>query len=252
MTRIHKALALAACVVASVATAAVPEGVFRASALNGIPFRNAKGEDLGKLNDLVVNKDGKIVYGVLSYGGVAGVGDKLFAVPTSHLALGDVPGNPAKKQITVSVDKSQLETTPGFNEKDLPTQPSPVFMGRDTTRDTVTGRKTEEPEVWRVSKITGMSVKNRAGENLGKINDVMVSLKDAKVVFAALAYDVAGTTTAKYFAVPWEAMEVKSVTGKPTDVSMVLDVPRSTLDAAPGYDKNNWPGEPDTKMFKRK
>jgi sporulation protein YlmC with PRC-barrel domain len=257
MTCIHRAFALAACVTVAVGVAAVadeaakgnlPEGVFRASALNGIAFRNAKGEDLGKLNDLVVNKEGKIVYGVLSYGGVAGVGDKLFAVPTSQLAVGDMPGNPKKKQFTVSVDKSQLETTPGFNEKDLPSQPSAVFMS--TARDT--SRGAASTDLWRVSKITGMAVKNTTGEDLGKVNDVMVSLKNAKVVYVALAYGSTLAGTAKYFAVPWDALEMKALTGKTTDVTFVLDVSKATLDASAGYDKNDWPTEADTKMFKRK
>ena len=261
MTYMHRAFALAACAAVAVGVAAAaedaakstaPDVVFRASALYGIPFRNAKGEDLGKLNDLVVNKEGKIVYGVLSYGGVAGVGDKLFAVPASQLALGDMPGNAKKKQFTVSVDKSQLETTPGFNEKDYPTQPSPVFMARDGARDTAAGRRGEHPDQWRVSKITGMAVKNTAGESLGKVNDVMVSLKGAKVVYVALAYGSTLAGSAKYFAVPWDALELKSLSGKPTDVTFVLDVTKATLDSASGYDKNSWPTEADAKMFKRK
>src|SRR6187402_2831545 len=106
MTRMHRVLALSACVALSALAVAaadeaaksrIPEGIFRASALNGIPFRNSKNENLGKLEDLVVNKDGKIVYGVLSHGGVAGVGDKLFAVPPAQLVLTDMPNNKDKK-----------------------------------------------------------------------------------------------------------------------------------------------------------
>src|SRR5437773_8717450 len=102
MNRMQRVFALTACVaVAALAVAAadeaakskIPEGIFKASALNGIPFRNAKNENLGKLEDLVVNKDGKIVYGILSHGGVAGVGDKVFAVPPSQLVLTDMPNN---------------------------------------------------------------------------------------------------------------------------------------------------------------
>jgi sporulation protein YlmC with PRC-barrel domain len=259
MNHVQRVFALMTCAVVAAGTALaaddaaranVPAGVFRASALESIPFRNAKGEHLGKLEDLVVNKDGKIVYGVLSYGGVAGVGDKLFAVPPSQLALGDMPGNTSKKQFTVNVDKSQLETTPGFNEKDLPTAASPVFMAHDSTRDAGAGKA--DTDLWRVRKITGMTVKNTAGEDLGKVNDVMVSLKDAKVVYVALAYGSTLTGNAKYFAVPWNALELKTLTGKPSDVTFVLDVAKSALDTAAGFDKNNWPTEPDTRMFRRK
>src|SRR5439155_4179558 len=57
----------------------VPDAVFKASPLYGIPFSNANNESLGKLSDIMVDEKGRIVYGVMSHGGVAGVGDKLFA-----------------------------------------------------------------------------------------------------------------------------------------------------------------------------
>jgi sporulation protein YlmC with PRC-barrel domain len=253
---IHRALALAVGAALAVGTAQaqdpprVPEGVFRASALKGIAVRNAKNEDLGKMNDLVVNKDGKIVYGVLSYGGLAGVGDKLFAVPPDQLALGKAPGGDGL-QFTVNAAKSQLETTPGFNEKDYPLTPSPVFAGGAKPDDTARAGDAKD-QLFRLSSLMGLNVKNTAGEGVGEVNDVMVSLKDGKVVYAALQYGSRLGGTAKYFAVPWEAFEVKSLTGDPGKTTFVLDVPKATLESNPGYDRNNWPTAPNTTLFKKK
>lgn len=257
MNRMHHVFALTLCaaVAAGVVAAAdeaaksqIPEGIFKASALIGIPFRNAKNESLGKLDDLVVNKDGKIVYGILSHGGVAGVGDKLFAVPASQLVLGDMRGNPEKKQFTVNVDKSVLDNNPGFNEKDLPSTPSAIFMPSGTSL----AASPATTELWRIRKLTGMNVKNTAGEDIGKVGDIMVSLKNAKVVYSWMSYGSRLTGTAKYFAVPCDAMELKSLTGKPSDVNFVVDVSRSALDSAAGHDKDHFPSEPDKTIFKRK
>ncbi|HTK74290.1 MAG TPA: PRC-barrel domain-containing protein [Gemmataceae bacterium] len=259
MNRMHRmfvltaGVALAALAVAAADEAAksqIPAGVFRASALEGIAVRNAKNENLGKLEDLVVNKDGKIVYGVLSHGGVAGIGDKLFAVPPSQLVLTDMPNNRDKKEFLVSVDKSVLDGNPGFNEKDLPTAPSSVFTAGGSSRDAGAGHASKE--LLRVRKVIGMNVKNTSGEDLGKVDDVMVSLKDAKIVYAWLSHGSRLTGSAKYFAVPWDAMEMKSLTGKPTDVNFVLDVTKATLDSAAGHAKDPFPSEPDRQMFKRK
>jgi len=258
MTRMNRVLALSACVALSALAVAaadeaaksrIPEGIFRASALNGIPFRNSKNENLGKLEDLVVNKDGKIVYGVLSHGGVAGVGDKLFAVPPAQLALTDMPNNKDKKEFLVSLDKTVLDGNPGFNEKDLPSGPSSIFMAGGTGRNVGAYSSTD---LWRVRKLTGMNVKNTAGEDLGKVNDIMVSLKDGKVAYAWLSYGSRLTGSAKYFAMPWDAMEMKSLTGKPSDVNFVADVSKATLDSAAGHDKDHFPSEADRQMFKRK
>src|SRR6476660_2136286 len=98
-------------------------------------------------------------------------------------------------------------------------------MGTNATRDV--GASRANTELWRVRQITGMTVKNTAGEDLGKVSDVMVSLKDAKVVVVALQYGSRLTASAKYFAVPWDALEMKTLTGKPSDVSFVLDVSKA-------------------------
>ena len=43
---------------------------------------NAKNEDLGKIEDVVVDAgSGRIAYAVLSFGGFLGMGDKYFAIP---------------------------------------------------------------------------------------------------------------------------------------------------------------------------
>jgi sporulation protein YlmC with PRC-barrel domain len=254
----QRVFALTACVaVAAIAVAVadeaakpnIPEGIFKASALTGLPVRNAKNENLGKLEDQVVTKDGRFVYGILSHGGVAGIGDKLFAVPPSQLVLTDMPGNREKKEFLVNVDKSVLDGNPGFNEKDLPTAPSSVFMAGGVSRIAAAYASTD---LWRVRKLTGMNVKNTAGEDVGKVNDIMVSLKDGKIVYAWLAYGSRLTGSAKYFAVPWDAMEMKSLSGKPTDVNFVVDVTKATLDSAAGHDKDHFPSEADKQMFKRK
>ena len=55
--------------------------------------------------------NGKIAYAVLSCGGVAGIGEKLFAVPWKALKLDTV-----NKRFTLSVDKERLESAPGIRQ----------------------------------------------------------------------------------------------------------------------------------------
>src|ERR1017187_2628145 len=56
--------------------------VLAASTLAGDSVRNAAGEDLGKLDELMIDiKSGRVAYAVLSFGGVLRMGNKLFAVP---------------------------------------------------------------------------------------------------------------------------------------------------------------------------
>ena len=63
------------------ATAAHP-AIMSASTMSGDKVRNRKNEDLGKLEDIMLDVDTRnIAYGVLSFGGFLGLGDKLFAIP---------------------------------------------------------------------------------------------------------------------------------------------------------------------------
>jgi len=55
---------------------------FRTADIIGLPVKNNKHEDLGKIDDLVIDmKNGEVRYAAIAYGGVAGIGSKLFAVP---------------------------------------------------------------------------------------------------------------------------------------------------------------------------
>ena len=53
----------------------------------------------------------RIAYAVLSFGGVLGMGEKLFAVPWSALKLDTV-----NKRFTLDINKDRLEGAPGFDK----------------------------------------------------------------------------------------------------------------------------------------
>lgn len=51
---------------------------------------------------------GRVAYAVLSFGGFLGMGDKLFAIPWSALAI-----DTGEKQFILEVDKKSLKSAPG-------------------------------------------------------------------------------------------------------------------------------------------
>ncbi len=87
-----------------------------ATTMIGNKVRNTRGEDLGNIEDFMIDlSDGCIAYAVLSFGGVLGVGDKLFAVPWDALSL-----NQREKIFILDVDKDRLKNAPGFDKKNWP------------------------------------------------------------------------------------------------------------------------------------
>lgn len=101
--------------------------VSRASKIIGTAVKNPAGENLGDINDLVINPlTGQVVYTVVSFGGVFGVGDKLFAVPSKALQW-----NSEKGQYVLDMDKKTLKDAPGFDQKHWPDSDSKWDLQRE-------------------------------------------------------------------------------------------------------------------------
>lgn len=97
--------------------------VLSATTMIGDDVRNRAGEDLGTLEEVMLDvNNGRITYGVLSFGGFLGMGDKLFAIPWSALDL-----NKDDKCFYLNVDKQQLENAPGFDKNNWPNMADPKW-----------------------------------------------------------------------------------------------------------------------------
>ncbi len=95
--------------------------VMSASTLTGDGVVNEKGEDLGKIEEIMIHIDsGKIAYAVLSFGGILGIGDKLFAIPWEALSLDE-----DRKEFILNVDKEKLDNAPGFDKDHWPDMADP-------------------------------------------------------------------------------------------------------------------------------
>ena len=83
-----------------------------ANTLLGNDVFNEAGENLGDIKEFMLDMDsGKVAYAVLSFGGLLGMGDKLFAVPWSAMTLDTV-----NKRFTLNVVKEALKDAPGFDK----------------------------------------------------------------------------------------------------------------------------------------
>jgi sporulation protein YlmC with PRC-barrel domain len=90
--------------------------VMSAGTLAGDRVRNSAGEDLGKIEEIMIDvPTGRVAYAVLSFGGFLGMGDKLFALPWDALQL-----NEDEHEFILNVDKATLENAPGFDQDNWP------------------------------------------------------------------------------------------------------------------------------------
>jgi sporulation protein YlmC with PRC-barrel domain len=86
------------------------------------------------------------------------------------------------------------------------------------------------------SSLAGDRVRNNAGEDLGKIEEIMIDIHGGRVAYAVLSFGGFLGMGNKLFAVPWGSLSVDL-----DNHEFVLDVQRETLENAPGFDKSDWP-----------
>jgi sporulation protein YlmC with PRC-barrel domain len=97
--------------------------VLPAATLTGDHVRNSAGDDLGKIEEIMIDvPSGRVAYAVLSFGGFLGIGVKLFAVPWRALTL-----NESRHEFILNVERRQLETAPGFDRDNWPDMADPSW-----------------------------------------------------------------------------------------------------------------------------
>lgn len=98
--------------------------VLSASTLSGDKVVNSYGEDLGQIEDFMLDlENGRIRYAVLSFGGFLGVGDKLFAIPPEKLRV-----DTENEQVILEMERARLENAPGFDKDHWPDTREPDWQ----------------------------------------------------------------------------------------------------------------------------
>lgn len=98
------------------------------------------------------------------------------------------------------------------------------------------------PQILSASTITGDQVTNLEGEDLGKIEEVMLDMASGRVSYAVLSFGGVLGMGDKLFAIPWDALELDA-----ENKCFILDIEKERLKNAPGFDKDHWPAMADNK-----
>jgi sporulation protein YlmC with PRC-barrel domain len=79
-------------------------------------LENSQGEELGTIDNLMINlSTGMVEYVVVEFGAFLGVGGKLFAIPFADLRI-----DPKKQMFIIDRDKDYLKDSPGFDKTHWP------------------------------------------------------------------------------------------------------------------------------------
>jgi sporulation protein YlmC with PRC-barrel domain len=206
----------------------------------GAKVVNERGEQLGKIEDVVLTPDHQGVnYIVLSHGGVWGMADKFFAIPGYQFSPGSVENG--KTFILKGVSKANLDQAPGFDKKHWPAMANENWLGTErssamapssgmmpqgsasmpapaeqgTSRHPMYGMaQPTDIQHLRLSKLFGTTVRDAQNENIGRLDNAMIDTNQGKLAYGIVAARHGTLGTGKDFvAVPWSALDWTSQPG---------------------------------------
>lgn len=212
----------------------------RASKLIGREVVNAQGEDLGEIKDLVVDTtNGKVHYAVISFGGVLGLGDKLFAYPLDRFR----PSAKEADKLVLNVDREKLKDAPGFGGKDWPDFNDAKYRS-GVDRYHGSRAATGDLRFARASEILDGDVKDRSNNDIGDIEDMVVNLGNGQVRYVVLEFDREWNPDDKLVAMPMKALRSEDRDGS----DLVYQADRERLRSAPSFEKDRWPAMSDQRF----
>lgn len=100
----------------------VPAGTWTSDKIVGTKVKDAQGKDIGEIDALLIEKDGKVSHVVIGKGGVLGIGEEKVVVPWSDVTMtADRDGD----RVAVTMDQSKLQNAPRYRERERAPAASP-------------------------------------------------------------------------------------------------------------------------------
>lgn len=238
--------------------------------------QNSQGENLGEIEDLMVDVTNEEVrYAVLSFGGFLDIGEKLFAIPVSALTidhqnevvlfdvdeetLQNAPGFDTNNWPDTAAPEwdapyrdywqdralQSSDAEGSLQDEDVAqgdatspegtTQDEDVAQG-DTGTEGIAEDELMAAGVVRASEMLGYNIENAAGDDVGEIEDVVVDLNSARVLYAVLSFGGFADLGENFYAVP-----LRTLTFNHENEAFVLDVDETMLQNAPSFSMDDWP-----------
>jgi sporulation protein YlmC with PRC-barrel domain len=128
--------------------------------------RGVSKEDIGEIENIVVNADGKATKIIVEAGGVFDIGDTHFAVPWTQVQFG-----PNMEWVQIPVDEDNVDNFSLFDDDEV----------------------TTGPRAWKASELINDYVTLQGGERYGMVDDLVFSKEgqlEAIVVYPDVGYGV--------------------------------------------------------------
>jgi sporulation protein YlmC with PRC-barrel domain len=243
--------ALAADPPAGAASTQMQSSQIDAQKLIGQTVKNNADESLGKVDSVILDKDGRAAAVVVGVGGFLGMGEHDVALPWNSLRIADngrdVRGNFTKDQLKAMpaykyADTSRRGTAfrdEGYRaaevERSDMTRPSSTPMAASPTTAANWSAFGSAGEI-RASKLVGTDVVNAAGEKIGDISEVLIGgTGQPQAIVSVGGFLGMGEHRV---AIDWSRLKIERQANSDR-MRVVLDMSKDQLKAMPDYKFDN-------------
>lgn len=222
--------------------------VWLSTELMGTKVVTPDGDNVGKIDDIIVHPGGKTAYVVLSLGGWLGMGDKLYAMPWSVLReMEPVVGTTTRevpRQLVLPMPKEKFGKAPAFDKKTWPDTSRPewaqdidAFYTSDlnpASKRVVEAGVHNSALTWRASELKGTNVVTPQGDKLGDLEEFAID-SNGRVCYASLSVGGFLGIGDRHVAVPWDTLRF-SLGGDDNDKKVItLSSTKEQLERAPQF-----------------
>jgi sporulation protein YlmC with PRC-barrel domain len=211
-------------------TVAAPTAV-DAEKLIGRTIENANGDNVGEIESVVIDQDGKVRYVIAGVGGFLGIGEKNVALEWEDLTISE-----NGEKVVTAATKDQLAALPEHKYPET-VKPGSVYPYDEAVRTNPTLEEATAPAAGilgiAASDLVGAKVENANGDNIGEIHEVLLSSEGNA---EALVVDVGGFLGMgeHTVAMKWTDVSIRSDDNKA--VVVTTEMTKDQLQGLPEYE----------------
>jgi sporulation protein YlmC with PRC-barrel domain len=216
--------------------------VMRGKALIGMTIEDATGKNVGEIQDVILDHtSGRAPFIIATLDKDYGIGSNYVALPFQALQFRGEKQNPILVADRAKIESAQTfakNAWPDFNNNKWDDDAYRHFGYEpyDHNRSDTSAAKAGEPS-WtnRLSKLDDIKVKNRAGDDLGEVEEIFIDGREGRVAYALIQFGGYLGIKEHNTLVPFTALDLD-----PSQKVYYIDASKESIQAA-SFPEKAWP-----------
>ncbi|MEW4563726.1 PRC-barrel domain-containing protein [Bremerella sp. JC770] len=210
-------------------------------------YGSNKEDTVGSVNDIVMTKDGKVVYMIIGSGGVAGVGETNHAVPAKAVNMAWTGSDDdVELKLSIPMTAEDLENAPALSLDHCADLTVASFHERNSKYFKSTDApQLKSEEMFLASSLNDLEVKGSGNEAVGQLDDIVFNhkMEACKAEYFILGSGGTLGVGEKYTAIP--VNKVKITKTDDNQYTAMIDADKTVVGAAPKVTSDKYYAELD-------